>query len=72
MNQNRADGPIRLIVRDRADLERQLGQATESLTGRARELGDRGILVTRKSANEFIVELHPDVPFGLTREADRP
>lgn len=27
-----------------------------------------GILVTRTSATEFTLEIHSDVPFGITRE----
>lgn len=29
---------------------------------------DRGIMVTRHSAWDFTVELHPDVPYGQTHE----
>jgi hypothetical protein len=49
-------------------MESQLERAVHLLQEHALGLKDRGILVTRHSAEDFTVELHPSVPFGLTQE----
>jgi hypothetical protein len=49
-------------------MESQLERAVHLLQEHALVLKDRGILVTRHSAEYFTVELHPSVPFGLTQE----
>ncbi|KHL03623.1 hypothetical protein [Sinomonas humi] len=55
-------------VDDRNSLETQLGTAEAELRVLAFERGDRGILVTAYSPREFTLELHPDVPFGVSYE----
>lgn len=62
------EGPITIAVKSRSDMESQLERAVQLLKQRALGLGDRGILVTRHSAEDFTVELHSSVPFGLTQE----
>lgn len=59
-----------LLVRadDRADLEAKLNLAEARLQAIALAFRDRGIMVTRHSAWDFTVELHPDVPYGQTHE----
>lgn len=49
-------------------MDSQLNEAVQSLQDTALRLGDRGILVTRHSAQDFTLELHPSVPFGFTQE----
>lgn len=63
----------RIVVeaRSRQDLETQLELGTKSLAARACELGDRGILVTRLSPSDYVIELDPRVPFGMTVECCR-
>lgn len=55
-----ADGP--------RDLASKLEFGVKSLFPRAKELGDRGILVTRASPSDFVIELDPSIPFGETLE----
>ena len=57
-------------VADRTDMEAQLEQCVTRLRDRALALGDRGILVTRHSASDFTIELHPEVPYGITHERE--
>jgi hypothetical protein len=57
-----------VVARSRKDLESKLELETMSLMRLAYELGDRGILVTRLSPSVYAIELHPEVPFGLTTE----
>lgn len=58
---------ITVKVEDRASRDRQLEQSCALLR---REAADCGILVIRVNPTTFEVALHPDVPFGLTREID--
>jgi hypothetical protein len=55
---------LHVQVNCRADLERGVLQ----LRGIAQATGDRGILITRHSPYDFVLELHNDVPFGPTLE----
>jgi DHA2 family methylenomycin A resistance protein-like MFS transporter len=49
-------------------LDEKLDRAESQLLHLAFVYGDRGILVTRYSERDFVLQLHPDVPFGTTRE----
>jgi hypothetical protein len=62
------DGLIKITVKNRAEMESHLESAIRSLRMKADEQKACGILVTRHSAYDFTAELHPSVPFGLTRE----
>lgn len=64
------ESKLTVLVHSQADMELQLESAAARLIDRATIQGDRGILITRRSPNEFSLELHPSVPFGMTREAD--
>jgi hypothetical protein len=55
-------------VNCRADLENELERGVLQLRAIAQTIGDRGILITRHSPYEFVLELHNDVPFGQTLE----
>lgn len=59
---------LRVRVEDRYGLDLQLNEAESNLRRLADAYGDRGILVTRHSPWDFTIELHPDVPFGTSRE----
>jgi hypothetical protein len=59
---------IHIEIINRHSLDAQLDQAISTLIHHARSLGDRGILVTRKSPQDVTVELHSDVPYGVTYE----
>lgn len=61
-------GPISVWATSRADMDDQLGRSADHLREQARLLGDRGVLVARKSSREFTVELSTEVPYGLTYE----
>ncbi|MFC0488618.1 hypothetical protein [Sinomonas atrocyanea] len=59
---------IEIRVESRRNMEYELEQAVRTLRERAEQIKDRGILVTRRSPQDFTIELHPDVPYGLTKE----
>lgn len=65
LNQNLS---VRIDASDAHDLSAQLGNAISSLLPDALALGDRGILLTRLSAEEYLVALDSRVPFGTTQE----
>ena len=64
-------GPIEITVQSRTDMDFQLESAVRILKGHAQQIRDRGILVTRHSAQSFTVEMHSSVPFGMTFEKQR-
>jgi hypothetical protein len=59
-----------VMAKSKMQMERRLEDAMSHLLERAMIHRDRGIMVTRHSPNEFTLELHPDIPFGVTRELD--
>lgn len=61
-------GVVRISVTNRLDMDVRLSEAVEALIIEALRLGDSGILVTRRSATDLTVQIHPDVPFGETHE----
>lgn len=62
------NGPIKITVKSRSEMESELDHAVQALRHLAEQLKDRGILVSRHSVSDFTVELHTAVPYGLTRE----
>lgn len=62
-----AASAITIYAKDRASRDEQLEQAISLLLQQATHCG---ILVTRIEPNTFTIALCPDVPFGLTQEAD--
>ena len=63
-----APAVIRFKVENCDDMTSQIERFESYLRLRARAHDNRGILVTRHSPYDFTMELHPDVPFGTTRE----
>jgi hypothetical protein len=61
-------GVIWVHLEDGDGLDEKLGGAELQLLHLAFGYGDRGILVTRYSPRDFVLQLHTDVPFGITRE----
>lgn len=68
-----SDAPTKMLtsvhirVTSRAELDEELERGVYQLRSAAQQ--DRqGILVTRHSPYDFVLELHRDVPFGLTLE----
>jgi hypothetical protein len=61
----------RIQVKDRNDLERQLGEAVLEATQEAQRHGRHGILVTRHGYGTLSVALTTAVPYGLTLECDQ-
>jgi hypothetical protein len=61
---------LEIAVLDAADMALQLELGVRILQETENPLGERGILVTRYSAQEFTLELHECVPFGFTQELD--
>lgn len=59
---------IAFTARDRAHMDEELARSVNLLIEHAQLRRDMGILVTRRSMRDFTVELHPEVPFGFTRE----
>lgn len=60
---------LKIRVDRRADLDAMLDAGVNLLRKRTKSLDSvRGILVTRHSPSDFTLEIHPDVPFGTTRE----
>lgn len=68
MNIEPPDGPFKITVESRTDMDFLLERAVHLLKNKAQPMKDRGILITRHSAQDFTVELHASVPFGLTQE----
>ncbi len=68
MTEEFANGRLEIIVDSREDMDVLLEHAVQQLKGTARQLKDRGIMITRHSASNFTVEFHESVPFGLTQE----
>lgn len=70
MNRATALAPRKLTIRvvDRADLDQRLDDCVLKVRAAALSAGDRGILITRHTARDFTIELHPEVPFGCTYE----
>lgn len=66
---NKQAAIIRITVDSRADLDHKLEAGVSLLQRQATSLGcTQGILVTRHSIRDFTVELHAEVPFGMTCE----
>ena len=63
--------PIEITAKNRSDMDLQLERAVQHLMDEAQQITDHGILVTRHSDRRFTVEVHPSVPFGLTKEQER-
>jgi hypothetical protein len=59
---------ITFHVGSRADMESSIETGESLLRTSALQTADKGILVTRHSPHDFTMELHPEVPFGTTRE----
>ncbi len=59
---------IRVRSDDALELVSRLDEAIDALLPEALARGDRGILVTRLSGNEYTAALDPSVPFGTTQE----
>ena len=59
---------LTFTAKDRAHMDEQLDYCVNLLLDHALLRPEMGILVTRHSPCEFMVELHPDVPFGVTFE----
>lgn len=59
---------LNVRVESRNELDMLLGRAVDALLPRALAYGDRGIRVTRRSANDFTVAIDRTVPFGSTYE----
>lgn len=53
---------------DPHDLETKIELGLNTLISRAHEFGDRGILLTRRSPNDYLIELDPSVQFGVILE----
>lgn len=62
------DLSVLIQATDAHDLSTQLENAITSLLPRALALGNRGILLTRLSARDYLVALDSSVPFGTTHE----
>lgn len=60
----------KILAKSKAQMERQLENAMSQLLENALISCDKGIMITRHSPNEFTLELHPDIPFGVTQELD--
>lgn len=60
---------LQVRIEHRSELEATLesGIAHLQKQGTLRSLA-HGILITRTSSTDFTLEIHPDVPFGTTRE----
>ena len=61
---------IKITVSTRSEMESKLEMAVQRLIQRAQGYRDRGILITRNSAQDFTIQLDMCVPFGLTRELE--
>lgn len=61
---------ITLRVSDRSAMDRELDTAEAALRDLAVIDGGCGILVTRHSHGTFTLSLTPEVPFGITQEAE--
>ena len=59
---------ITFTARDRTHMDEELDRSVNLLVGHALQRREMGILVTRHSPRDFTVELHPEVPFGVTHE----
>lgn len=68
--QGTPNGALTVRAETRPNLDRELDDATARLLERALIRRDRGILVTRHSPTQYSLELHQDVPFGVTLELD--
>lgn len=53
----------------RSEADEKLDSSVQQLRGRARENPTRGILVTKRGAGQFTVELSDQVPYGQTWES---
>ncbi|WP_223948948.1 hypothetical protein [Arthrobacter sp. NtRootA1] len=58
---------ITLSIRRRAEMERQLDGAVESLVGTAKQLR-QGVPVTRISPAQFEISLSQEIPYGTINE----
>ena len=61
---------VRTVVKTRRGMDLELQTRMAVLVKRAAHYGDRGILVTRHSPCDFMLELHTGVPYGETMELD--
>lgn len=60
---------LSFTVDSRSDLDSKIEEGVRFLQKHAAHTGRcSGILVTRYSIRDFTVELHPAVPYGMTRE----
>lgn len=59
-----------VLAKSKAQMELQFEVALSHLLEHAMIRRDRGIMITRHSPYQFTLELHPDIPFGVTRELD--
>ena len=59
---------LAFTAKDRAHMDEELDRTVNLLVGHALLRREMGILVTRHSPRDFTVELHPEVPFGVTYE----
>ena len=64
----RTTSRITFTARDRTHMDEELDRSVNLLVGHALQRREMGILVTRHSPRDFTVELHPEVPFGVTHE----
>ncbi|MDQ1060428.1 hypothetical protein QFZ23_004329 [Arthrobacter globiformis] len=57
--------------KDPDTIQTNLTAAVDTAITQAMAAGGHGILVTQHTYNDFTVTLHPDVPYGQTREERR-
>jgi hypothetical protein len=73
LDTERTDLPMSLtITADEADsFMKELDAAITAVQRIAMASGREGVLVTRKGCRSFMIELTPEVPYGMTREVSR-